>query len=209
MKESFDDDGLDYRRGRGRPRDGDIDEAIDRAVWTLLDEKGYDGLALDGVAERAGCSRPALYRRWPNKRAMVLSVLDRQIERQKLARPVEEGGGAEAIYGWVRGLVDFLAGAGRGALLSLSRARRHDTELADALDRLMAEDRLKFMRELRALAGPRVTDERLGRAIDALLGTVFFRVSLQDKPMSDREVRALVDEQLAFAQPASPARKKR
>lgn len=187
------------RRGRGRPRDRDIDMAVARAVWELLDTSGYDGLTFDAVAERAGCSRPTLYRRWPNKRAMVLHVLDRLMEATAAARPVTPGEGAEAIYGWLRGLIDFLSGSGRGALLSLSHARRRDPDLAAALDRIMVEDRAKFMAELRAMLGPDVPDARIGRMIDTMIGAIFFRVSLQDKPMEDAELRLLVAEQIGSA----------
>lgn len=184
------------RRGRGRPRDGDIDMAVGRVVWELLDEQGYEGLTFDAVAERAGCSRPALYRRWPSKRAMVLHVLDQLIEATAAARPVTPGAGVEALFGWLRGLIDFLSGTGRGALLSLSHARRRDPELAAALDRIMAEDRLKFIGELRALFGDDVPEARLRRMIDAMIGTIFFRVSLQDQPMDDAELRLLIAEQI-------------
>lgn len=189
-------DKSDAPRGRGRPRDGDIDAAVGRAVWELLDELGYEGLSFDAVAERAHCSRPALYRRWPSKRAMVLNVLDQLIEETAAARPVTPGEGTEAIYGWLQGLIDFLSGTGRGALLSLSHARRRDPELAGALDRIMAEDRVKFVAELRAMLGDQLPEARLHRMIDALIGTIFFRVSLQDQPMDAAELRLLIAEQI-------------
>lgn len=192
----------DTPRSRGRPRSGDIDMAVGKAVWELLDEIGYEGLTFDAVAERAGCSRPALYRRWPSKRVMVLEVIHGLIEITATARPVTPGKGVEAIYGWLRGLIDFLSGSGRGALLSLSHVRRRDSDLAAALDRIVSEDRVKFVVELRLLLGPDISEARLQRMIDAMIGAIFFRVSLQDLPMSDEELRALVAEQIAGARAA-------
>ncbi len=141
-------------RGRGRPRNDEIDASVAGVVWQLLDETGYHGLTIDSVAERAGCSRPALYRRWPNKRAMVLSVLDRAIATIQQERPVRERGEA-ALYGWLRGLIDFLSGTGRGALLSLAHGRRRDPELAAALDAIMSQDRENYLAELGALLAPK------------------------------------------------------
>lgn len=183
------------RRRRGRPRDGDIDTAVDHAVWALLDELGYEALTFEAVADRANCSRPALYRRWPNKHALVLDVLDRNMGAAAAVRPVTPGEGVEAIFGWLRGLIDFLSGAGRGALLSLSHARRRHPELAASIDRIMVEDRTKFHTELRALLGPEPSEQRLDRMIDTMIGTIFFRVALQDRPMHDAELRLLIAEQ--------------
>lgn len=50
----------------GRPRDRKIDEAVLRATRELLLESGYAGLSLTAIADRAGTTRPALYRRWPS-----------------------------------------------------------------------------------------------------------------------------------------------
>lgn len=45
------------------------------ATQQLLAEVGYDDLTLALVAERAGTSRPALYRRWPSKAHLVYDAL--------------------------------------------------------------------------------------------------------------------------------------
>ncbi len=55
----------------GRPRDSEIDEAVLRATVELLETDGYLGLTIGGVAERAGTTKPAVYRRWPTKAHLV------------------------------------------------------------------------------------------------------------------------------------------
>ncbi len=55
----------------GRPRDPRIDEAVLRATVELLAETGYPGLSVAAIAERAGTSKPAIYRRWPSKAHLV------------------------------------------------------------------------------------------------------------------------------------------
>lgn len=57
--------------GAGRPRDPRIDSAILRATAELLAENGYANLTLAAVAERAGTSKTALYRRWSSKAELV------------------------------------------------------------------------------------------------------------------------------------------
>jgi AcrR family transcriptional regulator len=55
----------------GRPRDPRIDGAVLRATVELLGESGYPGLSVSAIAERAGTSKPAIYRRWPSKAHLV------------------------------------------------------------------------------------------------------------------------------------------
>lgn len=55
----------------GRPRDPRIDSAVLRATVELLAETGYPGLLVSAIAERAGTSKPAIYRRWPSKAHLV------------------------------------------------------------------------------------------------------------------------------------------
>jgi AcrR family transcriptional regulator len=71
---------IDKGRGReehemssaaGRPRDPRIDAAILRATTDLLVEIGYSNLTMAAVAERAGTTKTALYRRWSSKAELV------------------------------------------------------------------------------------------------------------------------------------------
>ncbi|OJZ70284.1 TetR family transcriptional regulator [Mycobacterium paraffinicum] len=55
----------------GRPRDPRIDGAVLSATVELLTETGYAGLLVSAIAERAGTSKPAIYRRWPSKAHLV------------------------------------------------------------------------------------------------------------------------------------------
>lgn len=188
-------------RGRGRPRDPQVERAVRLAVWEALGEVGYDRLTMDEVARRAGCSKPALYRRWPSKQPMVLEALQGVIDDTVRARPVRMGEPLESLVDWVAGLVIFLSGPGRRALLALSLARAAEPELADALDRIVDEDRPKFAVALRAAWGQDTPDDAIHRAIDALLGAVFWRVALMGRTMSEDQVKALCEDVLHIRPP--------
>lgn len=62
---------IDKGAGAGRPRDPRIDAAILQAAAELVVEVGYSNLSLAAVAERAGTTKTALYRRWPSKAELV------------------------------------------------------------------------------------------------------------------------------------------
>ncbi|MBI3213666.1 MAG: TetR/AcrR family transcriptional regulator [Mycobacterium sp.] len=55
----------------GRPRDPRIDAAILTATADLLVEIGYANLTMAAIAERAGTTKTALYRRWTGKAELV------------------------------------------------------------------------------------------------------------------------------------------
>lgn len=55
----------------GRPRDPRIDRAVLRATEELVVEIGYADLTVGAIAERAGTTKPAIYRRWPSKAYLV------------------------------------------------------------------------------------------------------------------------------------------
>jgi AcrR family transcriptional regulator len=62
---------VDKAPGAGRPRDPRIDAAILTATADLLVQIGYSNVTLAAVAERAGTTKTALYRRWSSKAELV------------------------------------------------------------------------------------------------------------------------------------------
>jgi AcrR family transcriptional regulator len=63
----------------GRPRDPQIDSAVLDATIAVLGEAGYGGLTIEEVARHAGTTKPAIYRRWPNRQRLVLAALGRRL----------------------------------------------------------------------------------------------------------------------------------
>jgi AcrR family transcriptional regulator len=76
-------------RGPGRPRDAGRDQAILAATLAILQEAGYRGLTIEGVAARAQVGRPTIYRRWPSKPALVVAAL---VDSAQLALPAIDTG---------------------------------------------------------------------------------------------------------------------
>lgn len=61
----------------GRPRDASIDDAVIDATLRRLARDGFAGLSLASIAADAGTSRPAIYRRWPDKVSLVVDAIVR------------------------------------------------------------------------------------------------------------------------------------
>jgi AcrR family transcriptional regulator len=64
------------RSAGGRPRDAAIDERVLRAARQLLIDRGLRAMSLDAVADIAGVSRSAIYRRWASSDELMLDALD-------------------------------------------------------------------------------------------------------------------------------------
>ena len=60
---------------RGRPKDPDLERAIIEAALDILRSSGLDGLTYVSVAARAGTTRPAIYRRYPDLTTLAVAAV--------------------------------------------------------------------------------------------------------------------------------------
>ncbi|HWD63514.1 MAG TPA: TetR/AcrR family transcriptional regulator [Humibacter sp.] len=70
-----------------RRRGEELEDALLEAAWQELELSGFTGLTFDAVAERAHTSRPVLYRRWPDKTALVLAAIRWHYDRDAVDVP--------------------------------------------------------------------------------------------------------------------------
>ncbi len=59
---------------KGRPRNPRTQQRILNAAADLVLEQGFKALSMDAIAGRAGVGRMTVYRRWPNKAAIVMDA---------------------------------------------------------------------------------------------------------------------------------------
>jgi AcrR family transcriptional regulator len=94
---------------RGRPREFDADQALDRALEVFW-RKGYEGTSISELTEAMGINRPSLYAAFGNKEELFRKALDRYAQgpaaytydalEEPTARAVAErllGGAADAL----------------------------------------------------------------------------------------------------------------
>jgi AcrR family transcriptional regulator len=62
-----------------RPRDPAVDDAIEDAARALLAERGFARMSVEAVATEAGVGKPAVYRRYRDKAALVAAVVGAQL----------------------------------------------------------------------------------------------------------------------------------
>ncbi|SFQ33899.1 transcriptional regulator, TetR family [Variovorax sp. 770b2] len=58
-----------------RRRGAALNEALLEAAWAELEKHGYASFTMEGVAQRAGTSRPVLSRRWVNRAELAVAAI--------------------------------------------------------------------------------------------------------------------------------------
>jgi AcrR family transcriptional regulator len=100
-----------------RPLNPDIDEALQAATLALLAQRGFARMSIEAIATAAGVGKPAIYRRFRDKAALVAAVIAGQLPaldppelgdtRAELWQAVEQGFPADgaAYVGLIGGLI--------------------------------------------------------------------------------------------------------
>ncbi|MGX9295543.1 TetR/AcrR family transcriptional regulator [Tsukamurella paurometabola] len=154
----------------GRPRSAAAERAIIDAALAELEDVGYQGLTIENVAKRAGVGRPTIYRRWPDRDALVVGALIATVP--PLRAPSTEDPVAD-----LRSLVsDFVAGIARSpaarAMLAVHAAGAHRPDLRAALHEHYLAPRAEVLAD--ALARARRSGAIRGGVTDAQVRDLLF-----------------------------------
>jgi len=129
----------------GRVRDPEIDQRVLAAARRQLAQSGYEAMSLAAVAEEAGTTRQALYRRWRDKADLAAAVV------LELADVASTAATSEPFADLVRELTDFQRGVSHKGRLSLVGTMLQDTTDPDVRRRYQARiiaPRRKRLREI-------------------------------------------------------------
>lgn len=111
-----------------RPSDKQLDAAINRATLELLGEVGFDALTIGQVATHAETTRSAIYRRWPDKTALVTGAVRHLLSTPAGAVEEDTGSLRSDLLTQARGLAARLANE-MAILAGLLTALRENSEI--------------------------------------------------------------------------------
>ena len=118
---------------RGRPRRPDIDRAIITAAIDLIREAGISAASIGAVAQRSGISRPTLYRRYKDKRALLEACI-KDIMDNQLSAPRQFDDPKDQIVELLDNTVNLLTKTPLGDLYRATLPHlAEDPELADLI----------------------------------------------------------------------------
>lgn len=70
-----------------RRRGAALETALLDAAWIELAEHGYTKFTVEGVVQRAGTSRPVLYRRWPTRLSLAAAAIAHYLKSHPVTAP--------------------------------------------------------------------------------------------------------------------------
>jgi AcrR family transcriptional regulator len=183
------------RRGRGRPRDTSIETAVVEASIAEIAEKGLDATTMEGIADRSGVSKATLYRRWPNKTAVLYFLADRLVD---VIEPADTGDLRKDLLTVFEPLAEQSYGDGPVALLAPTfiAAAAHDPQMRAFVQDQVASRRAGAIKALRR--AQRRGELRRGvditLTVEMIAGALSERAYLLGKPVTSTYVRRIIDQ---------------
>ncbi|MBD3778606.1 MULTISPECIES: TetR/AcrR family transcriptional regulator [unclassified Cellulomonas] len=192
--------------GRGRPVR--MPRALRRAqvlriAQELFTSEGFHHVSMDDIAERAEVSKPVLYRHFPSKLDLYLTVVDARGEEllsavdaavaEHPAGEVRPHDARAVITGVVRAYLDFVDRAGESSALLFESDVRHDDGVRARVERATAVVTSRVEAVLSGVAGvPHATAALLAPSVAAIAQEAATRRLRTPGPPSARETASLV-----------------
>jgi AcrR family transcriptional regulator len=187
-----------------RRRGAELEAAITAAVEQIVVEQGSAAVTMEAVAARAGTSKPVLYRRWPDRSALLRDVL---LRRATQAIPTADTGSYRGdMLAVLRGWAAVLTGPGSRMVQAIVAAMATDPDLAAAFREGVIGWRKAEMAALLARGverGDVRPDVPVEIARELGQGVLWHRFLITGDPITDDVVVQVVDEVLVpFASPS-------
>ena len=137
-------------RPPGRPREFEIEEALDKAI-VVFSERGYHAASISELKDAMGLAAGSLYKAFKDKKAIFLASFDRykQVRNALLDQELAEGAnGRDKVSRMLRFYAEASHGvSGRRGCLVVGTAIElavYDTEAAERVGRSMARSEALF-----------------------------------------------------------------
>lgn len=198
---------------RGRPRSDQAHQAILTAALEEVFAVGFRAMGIDAIAAKAGVGKATIYRRWPNKAAVVMDAFLAEVGPGTGFPP------APRALDRIRMQMEAQSKAFRGKygvlIKSLLGEAQFDPELAEAFRERWIMPRRRLARKVLEEAiqqGDLRDDIDIEAAIDTLYAPIYYRLQIQTGPITEKYVDGVLGQVMAglgVGGKASTARSKR
>jgi AcrR family transcriptional regulator len=174
------------RRPVKRLRPEEIETVIIDTAFAALREQGFRAVTVESISAKTGIAKTSIYRRWPNKAAMVMEAF-----LFKIGAGIEFPRNSSYVES-IRLQMLALAKAFRGPFGAMIKAllgeAQFDAELAEAFRTRWIAPRREAAKEVLQLAiGNKELrpDVDLDQVLDALYGGLYYRLMIGSGRLSD------------------------
>lgn len=177
--------------GRGRPRDAGVEGRVLQAAMAEMRARGYDGMSIDRVAERAGVAKTTLYRRWPTKAELVIAM----IAELRSAVPFEPSGDSRRdLTALVSGVATTLNALPATLVADLAAAAAREPRVGETVRALWGERHAAVTAVLAQAQADGLVPGHASSAVlvDQLVGPLYYRLLVTGEPITTDYVRELV-----------------
>jgi AcrR family transcriptional regulator len=171
---------------RGRPRDEQVHQIILATALDLAFEVGFRNLSVEAIAAKACVGKTTIYRRWPNKGAVVmdafLSIVGPRTSFPSTNRAVE------SIRLQMRTQVKAFRGKYGKMIRALVGDGQFDPDVLEAFRQRWILPRRQLARntiELAMQQGDLRPDLDVDTVIDTLYAPIYYRLLFETGPLSD------------------------
>jgi AcrR family transcriptional regulator len=170
----------------GRPRDPRIHLLVLQTAAKLVLTHGLRAVSIDSIAAAAGVGRMTIYRRWPNKAAIVMDAFAARVDPTTLFAPAANY--LESIRLQMRTMTQAFRGKDGALLRILLAEAQHCPDVAEAL-----KERWTMPRRRMAIAyfqqgireGWLRSDVDPNTMIDLLYAPLYYRLQMGTGPLTD------------------------
>jgi len=178
----------------GRPRSERLHRAILRTAFKSVLELGFRAVSVELIAAKAGVGKTTIYRRWPNKAAVVMDAFTLMVGSGSLFPRAERA--TDSIRLQMRAMAKSFRGDDGVLVKALLAEAQFDPELAKAFRERWTLPRRKLalpvIREAIRQGGMR-PDIDPEDTIDLLYAPIYYRLQMGTGPLSDVYVDAILD----------------
>jgi AcrR family transcriptional regulator len=170
------------------------------AVYELLKEKSARELTMEAVAKRANVGKPTLYKWWPSKAALIMAMFHEKLDRHleaPVAATIEE-----VIRAKMRRLIrEFNGLFGKVVADLIAEGQSDPAILREFYERHISQRRAAAVADIERgkETGEFSSDTDPELLVDAIFGTVYYRLLLRFAPLTEKYGNDLIDQALRGA----------
>jgi AcrR family transcriptional regulator len=186
----------------GRPRSTEVDRAVMSTALDLVSDGGFRAVTIEAIAAKCGVAKTTIYRRWPNRAAVVMDAFMARVGSSALFAaddPFEEG-----VRRQMRAMAKAFRGEDGDLVRALLAESQFDPDLAGGFrERWTLPRREMALAHFRAgvEAGAIRRDADLETAIDLLYAPFYYRLQMGTGPLSNAYVDGLFDQVMQGLRP--------